>query len=93
MEQKAEKKISREDAMLTEFGSHLEPMLRIEPGERFLVETQDNFFGEIKTEEDLPTPERFPFLRFQPWKVNPVAGPIHVEGLEARDLLVLEIEA
>ena len=92
MEQKAEKRISREEATLTEFGAHLEPRLSVEPGERFLVETQDNFFGEIKTEEDLPTPERFPFLRHQPWKVNPVAGPIRVEGLKAGDLLVLEIE-
>ena len=92
MEQKAEKKINREDATLTEFGAHLEPKLRIEPGERFLVETQDNFFGEIKTEEDLPTPENFAFMRTQFWTVNPVAGPVYVEGLRAGDLLVLEIE-
>ncbi len=69
----------------------MEP-LSVEPGERFLVETQDNFFGKIKTEEDLPTPDQFPFLRREPWEVNPVAGPIHVEGLEAGDLLVLDIE-
>jgi amidase len=76
MEQRVEKKIGREDATLTEFGAHLEPRLRVQPGERFLVETQDNFFGEIRTEEDLPTPENLPFLRYQFWKVNPVAGPI-----------------
>lgn len=84
--------VQREDATITEFGAHLEPALRVEPGETFLVETQDNFFGEIKTEEDLPTPERLPFLRHQFWKVNPVAGPIYVEGLRAGDLLVLEID-
>jgi amidase len=92
MEQRVEKKIGREDATVTEFGAHLEPQLRVQPGEQFLVETQDNFFGEIKTEEDLPTPENLPFLRNQFWKVNPVAGPIYVEGLKAGDLLVLEIE-
>ena len=92
MEQRVEKKIEREHATLTEFGAHLEPQLRVEPGEQFLVQTQDNFFGEIKTEEDLPTPEDLPFLRHQFWKVNPVAGPIYVEGLKAGDLLVLEIE-
>lgn len=92
MEQKAEKKINRKDATVTDFGGHLEPMLRVEAGEPFLVETQDNFFGEIQTEEDLPTPEQFPFLRHEPWKVNPVAGPIYVEGLRAGDLLVLEID-
>jgi amidase len=91
VEQGTEKKIGREYATLTEFGAHLEPALRVEPGETFLVETQDNFFGEIDTEEVLPTPEQLPFLRHQFWKVNPVAGPIYVEGCKAGDLLVLEI--
>ncbi len=92
MEQEVGKKIQREDAIITEFGAHLEPKLQVEPGEQFLVETQDNFFGEIKTEDDLPTPENLPFLRYQFWNVNPVAGPIYIEGLNAGDLLVLEIE-
>jgi amidase len=83
MDQRVEKRIGREDATVTEFGANLEPRLRVEPGERFLVETQDNFFGEIETEDDLPTPEDLPFLRNQFWKVNPVAGPIYVEGLKA----------
>ncbi|MEJ7873009.1 MAG: acetamidase/formamidase family protein, partial [Rubrobacteraceae bacterium] len=87
-----EKRIRREDATLTEFGAQLEPALRVEPGETFLVETQDNFFGKIDSEEVLPTAEQLPFLRHQFWKVNPVAGPIHVEGCKAGDLLVLEIE-
>lgn len=87
--QEVAKEIRREEATLTEFGAHLEPKLRVEPGERFLVETQDAFFGQIKTEEDLPTSKNLPpGHRF----VNPVAGPIYVEGLKAGDLLVLEIE-
>jgi len=92
VEQEVAKRIERESATLTEFGAHIEPALRVAPGERFVVETQDNFFGEIKTEEDLPTPENLPFLRTQFWTVNPVAGPVYVEGLRAGDLLVLEIE-
>ena len=88
-EQLRVKKIRREEATLTEFGAHLEPKLWVEPGERFLVETQDAFFGQIKTEEDLPVSKRLPPRhRF----VNPVAGPIYVNGLKAGDLLVLEIE-
>jgi len=47
MEQWTEKRTRRVDANLTEFGAHLEPALHVEPGETFLVETQDNFFGEI----------------------------------------------
>ena len=45
MDQRVEKRIGREDATVTEFGANLEPRLRVEPGERFLVETQDNFLG------------------------------------------------
>ena len=81
------KKIQREDANVTEFGAHLEPKLRVEPGESFLVETQDAYSGKIRTEDDLPTSKRFSSLR-----PNPVAGPTYVEGLKAGDLLVLEIE-
>lgn len=81
------KRIRREEATITEFGAHLEPALRVEPGERFLVETHDAYSGKIRTEDDLPTSKRFSSL--QP---NPVAGPIYVEGLKAGDLLVLEIE-
>jgi acetamidase/formamidase len=92
MTQVAEKRIARENATVTEFGAHLPPVLRVQPGEVFLVETQDNFFGAIATENDLPTPDALPFLRYQFWKVNSVAGPIYVEGLQAGDLLILEIE-
>jgi acetamidase/formamidase len=60
--------------------------------ELFVVETLDNYFGEVRKESDLPIPERFSFLRHQIPRVNPLAGPIYVTGLHAGDLLVLEID-
>lgn len=87
-----DKVIKRAQSTITEFGANLEPQLYVQPGESFKVETQDNFFGKIQSEKDLPTPEQLPFLKHQFWKVNPVAGPIYVEGLKAGDLLVMEIE-
>lgn len=39
------KRIRREEPTVTEFGAQLEPKLRVTPGERFLVETQDAFSG------------------------------------------------
>ncbi len=87
-----EQRITRDHATLTDFGAHLEPRIRVKPDERFVVECQDNFFGLIDNESVLPTPEHLEILRYQAWKVNPVAGPIYVEGLKAGDLLVLEIE-
>jgi len=87
MEHGVVKRIRREEATLTEFGAHLEPKLRVEPDERFLVETQDAYSGQMRTEEDPPNSKKFSSLR-----PNPLAGPIYVEGLKAKDLLVLEIE-
>jgi amidase len=81
------KRIRREEASYTEFGAHLEPKLRVKPNERFLVETQDAYSGQMHTEEDPPNSKKFSSLR-----PNPLAGPIYVEGLRAGDLLVLEIE-
>ncbi len=37
------KRIRREEATVTEFGAHLEPVLRVEPGETFRAETRDAF--------------------------------------------------
>ena len=87
MEHGVVKRIRRKEATLTEFGAHLEPKLRVEPDERFLVETQDAYSGQMRTEEDPPNSKKFSSLR-----PNPLAGPIYVEGLKAKDLLVLEIE-
>lgn len=69
-----QQKISRDKAIVTDFGANMEPVLRINAGETFLVETQDNFFGKI-ADEGLPaTPEALPFLNDMPIRVNPVAG-------------------
>jgi amidase len=38
-------KIPREEAATTEFGAHLEPQIRVEQGESFLVETRDASSG------------------------------------------------
>lgn len=85
-------KIARKTATITDFGAHLDPALRVQPNETFLVETQDNFFGAIDSEEVLPSPDQLEFLRANPWRVNPVGGPIHVEGLRAGDTLIIDFD-
>lgn len=85
-------KLDRDTATITDFGAHLEPVLRVQPNERFLVETQDNFFGAINSEDVLPDPEQLEILRSNPWRVNPVGGPIYIEGLRAGDTLLVELE-
>jgi amidase len=62
-----------------------EPVLKVKPGETFVVETQDNVSGTIKTEKDLVTSLRFEDL-------NPVSGPIYVNDAEKGDTLTVRIE-
>ncbi len=68
-------------------GPYSEPVLRIAPGDRVVVETRDAFEGAIRTETDLPSTRlRMPF-------VNPQNGPILVEGAEKGDALAVYIES
>ena len=68
-------------------GPYSEPVLRIAPGTRVIVETRDAFEGKVKTPEDLPSQVlQMPF-------VNPQNGPIIIEGAEKGDALAVYIEA
>jgi len=68
-------------------GPYSNPVLRIAPGDRVVVETRDAFEGAVKTEQDLPSKVlRMPF-------VNPQNGPILVEGAEKGDTLAVHIES
>lgn len=62
-----------------------EPVLRVKPGDRVTVETLDAFGGKIKDEETKPSQ----VLEFP--KVNPLNGPVFVEGAEKGDTLKVEI--
>jgi acetamidase/formamidase len=65
-------------------GPFYEPTLRIESGERILVETEDAFSGQIKTADDRRDKTAVPFS-------NPVTGPIYVEGAEKGDALSVQV--
>jgi amidase len=67
-------------------GPYSDPVLKIAPGDRIVVETVDAFAGVIKTETDLPSQKlTLPF-------VNPQCGPIIVEGAEKGDVVAVYIE-
>jgi acetamidase/formamidase len=60
-----------------------EPLLTVRPGSVVELSTEDCFAGNVKTVDDLPSEVcTFPFL-------NPVTGPIAVEGAEPGDLLAV----
>ena len=68
-------------------GPYSDPVLRVPPGDRVVVETRDAFEGAVRTEQDLPSRVlRMPF-------VNPQNGPIMVEGAEKGDVLAVCIES
>lgn len=68
-----------------EYSRHNEPRLRIEPGETVLVEAEDAFSGQIRTNTDRRDLIEMPYS-------NPQTGPIWIEGAEPGDALAVKIE-
>jgi acetamidase/formamidase len=60
-----------------------EPLLGIRPGDIVEVSTEDCFGGRVTTPSDVPS-EVVPFA-----ELNPVSGPIEVEGAEPGDVLAV----
>src|SRR4030095_8472024 len=86
------KRIPRSKALRYEIDYRFEPLLRVAQGESFEVETEDAASGRLRSVETLPTVENRPELRHTPPLVNPVAGPVFVEGVKPGDLLAVTIE-
>lgn len=69
-----------------EFNRFDEPVCRIASGERLIVESQDAFSGQIRTEDDRRDKSKVPYS-------NPVNGPIFIEGAERGDSLAVTIHS
>ncbi len=72
--------------LIYEFSRHVEPRLRIAPGETIAVESEDAFSGQIRTADDRRDKQTMPFS-------NPQTGPIWVEGAGPGDVLAVRIES
>jgi amidase len=68
------------------------PVLEVEPGETFTVETEDAPSGRYRCPEDAAHLLDAWYLNFSPPMANPVTGPIYVRGAEPGDTLVVQIE-
>ncbi|MCO6457153.1 MAG: acetamidase/formamidase family protein [Pirellulaceae bacterium] len=68
-----------------EFSRHNEPRIRIQPGDTLVVESEDAFSGQIRTNDDRRDKTRIPLG-------NPQTGPIWVEGAEPGDALAVTIQ-
>jgi acetamidase/formamidase len=69
-----------------EFSRHAEPRLRVDPGETVVVETEDAFSGQIRTDADRRDKAKMPYS-------NPQTGPIWVNGAEPGDALAITIHS
>jgi amidase len=85
-------RIPRDQAVKFAFDARDEPLLRVQPGERFVIETWDASVGYFKSEDDLAIPARRPGFDRVPPHANPIGGPVYVEGAERGDTLVVSIE-
>lgn len=68
-------------------GPYSKPVLKIRPGDMVTIETLDAFGGKIINEKTKPSK----VLEFP--NVNPLNGPIYVEGAEKGDALKVEIKS
>lgn len=87
--------IERDEATKYEFGRDMEPLLTVDPGESFRVETWDAFEGDLFdhglgefTADDVPGLQAPP----PAFDGNPLAGPIYVNGAERGDTLAVTVE-
>jgi len=85
--------LTRENALQYAFDFREPPRLRVRPGEVFAIETWDASGGYFRTPADLAVPGRRPGFDRTPPLVNPIAGPVYVEGAKPGDTLVVEIES
>ena len=85
-------RILREKAKKYAFDWQDEPQLKVQIGESFEIETYDASTGYFQSPKDTADPTRRPGFDQQPPLVNPVGGPIWLEGAVPGDTLVVEIE-
>jgi amidase len=93
----APKRITRitnfDDISCFTLDSSTPPALTVEPGEVFIAETEDCFRGALRDRPERRYPrDMMPYSGRAPACLNPVCGPIYVNGAGAGDVLVVTIE-
>jgi acetamidase/formamidase len=82
-------KIHRDQARKFAFDWRDEPLLYVQPSEKFEIETWDASSGFFKTSEDKAIPADRPGFDRSPPLTNPIAGPVYVKGAERGDVLAV----
>ncbi len=87
------KRIERKNADICTVDARLKPRLTVSPGERFVLETEDAAAGWFTDESVLPDPGTRPTHGTTPPALNPLAGPVFIEGAEKGDVVVVTVES
>lgn len=77
-------KIVSGDRVIYKFSPNMEAVTTVSPGDVFKVETNDCFYQQITSEEQV-------LAEIDHDRLNPATGPIYVEGAEPGDLLKLRV--
>jgi acetamidase/formamidase len=85
-------RIPRDQARKYAFDWRDEPLLHVRCGESFEIETDDASAGYFKTPADKAIPALRPGFDRNPPLVNPIGGPVYLEGAQRGDTLVVTIE-
>jgi amidase len=85
-------RIRREDAKKYAFDWRDDPLLTVQPGETFEIETYDASTGYFRSPQDTADPARRPGYDRHPPLSNPVGGPVWLNDAQPGDTLVVEIE-
>jgi amidase len=85
-------RIPRELARKYAFDWEDKPLLRVQPGETFEIETYDASTDYFKSAADKAIPSRRPGFDRHPPLANPIAGPVWLEGAAPGDTLVVSID-
>jgi len=81
------RRVTRDRAVFFELDSRIPPALTVQLGESFIIESNDAANGSISGPLGrLPDPTR------TPPELNPVGGPVFVEGVRRGDVLVVNVE-
>lgn len=84
MESLAIKRIAKEAACYA-MSARNKPVARVRLGERFCLEVQDCYGGELRSARDV-------FTKAMWSRVNPATGPVYVAGVRPGDILAVGIE-
>jgi acetamidase/formamidase len=85
-------RIPRDLARKYAFDWRDQPLLTVERGESFEIETFDASTGYFKTADDKAVPAKRPGFDRVPAQANPIGGPVFLKGAERGDVLVIAIE-